>query len=128
MQVDAFVRANPSLDIRETHPELVFQRLNGGEPLQSKKSEAGILLRRLQRGERIRLPQARPMPSIAPRCVELRVQDHEHTWRIVCRVDRDAVIIAEVFSKKSQKTPQRVIDNCRRRLQLYDRLVGGSDG
>ena len=45
MQVDAFVRANPSLDIRETHPELVFQRLNGGEPLQSKKSEAGILLR-----------------------------------------------------------------------------------
>ena len=46
MQVDAFVRANPDLDIRETHPELVFQRLNAGEPLPSKKSDAGIVLRR----------------------------------------------------------------------------------
>jgi predicted RNase H-like nuclease len=46
MQVDAFVRGNPDLDIREVHPELVFQRLNGGKPLSSKKSEAGATLRR----------------------------------------------------------------------------------
>jgi predicted RNase H-like nuclease len=46
MQVDAFVRANPALDIREVHPELVFQRLNDGEPLPSKKSGAGAALRR----------------------------------------------------------------------------------
>ena len=46
MQVDAFVRANPGLDIREVHPELVFQRLNDGEPLASKKSDAGASLRR----------------------------------------------------------------------------------
>ena len=46
MQVDAFVRANPSLDIREVHPELVFQRLNDGKPLASKKSAAGMTLRR----------------------------------------------------------------------------------
>jgi predicted RNase H-like nuclease len=46
MQVDAFVRANRSLDIREVHPELVFQRLNGGRPLASKKSEAGMSMRR----------------------------------------------------------------------------------
>jgi predicted RNase H-like nuclease len=46
MQVDAFVRANAALDVREVHPELMFQRLNGGEPLSSKKSDAGIALRR----------------------------------------------------------------------------------
>lgn len=46
MQVDAFVRANPGLYIREVHPELVFQRLNDGKPLPSKKSDIGAALRR----------------------------------------------------------------------------------
>ena len=46
MQVDAFVRANPGLDIREVHPEMVFQRLNDGKPLASKKSDTGASLRR----------------------------------------------------------------------------------
>lgn len=90
--------------------------------------EAGLLLRRLQRGERLGLPQARSMTSIGRRCVELRIPDGEHTWRIVCRVDPDAVIIAEVFSKKTQHTPQQVIDSSRRRLKEYDRFAGGSDG
>ena len=46
MEVDAFVRANLSRDIREVHPELVFLRLNGNAPLPSKKSGEGITLRR----------------------------------------------------------------------------------
>ena len=46
MEVDAFVRANPSRDIREVHPELVFLRLNGNQPLPSKKTIHGIALRR----------------------------------------------------------------------------------
>ena len=46
MQVDAFVRENRGLDILEVHPELVFQRLNGGEALPSKKSDAGAAQRR----------------------------------------------------------------------------------
>ena len=46
MEVDTFLRANRSRDIREAHPELVFLRLNNGRPLPSKKSEAGIDLRR----------------------------------------------------------------------------------
>ena len=45
-EVDTFVRAHRSRDIREAHPELVFLRLNAGRPLPSKKSEAGIDLRR----------------------------------------------------------------------------------
>jgi predicted RNase H-like nuclease len=46
IEVDAFVRDNPSLAIQETHPELVFLRLNDGHPLASKKSEQGFSLRR----------------------------------------------------------------------------------
>jgi predicted RNase H-like nuclease len=42
MEVDAFVREHPFLDIIETHPELVVQRLNNGSALPSKKSEEGI--------------------------------------------------------------------------------------
>ena len=45
MEVDVFIRAHRSLDIRETHPELVFLRLNGGQPLPSKKLREGIALR-----------------------------------------------------------------------------------
>lgn len=47
MEVDAFVQTNPSLEVREVHPELVFLRLNDGKPLDSKKSERGAELRRV---------------------------------------------------------------------------------
>lgn len=46
MEVDRFVQASGSRDIREAHPELVFLRLNAGMPLPSKKSEAGFERRR----------------------------------------------------------------------------------
>lgn len=46
MEVDRYVRANSTQDIREAHPELVFLRLNDGKPLPSKQSEDGIRLRR----------------------------------------------------------------------------------
>jgi phage-related protein len=35
-------------------------------------------------------------------------------------VDPDAVIIAEVFSKKTPQTPRAVIETCRKRLKEYD--------
>ena len=85
--------------------------------------EAGTLLRRLQRGEQFCLPHARPMPSIGPRCGELRIVDATKTWRIVYRADADAVIIADVFAKKTAQTPKNVIITCKRRLRLYDQAV-----
>jgi len=72
-------------------------------------------------GERLGLPHSRPMRAIGPRCHELRIQDREATWRIVYRTDADAVIIAEVFSKKSPQTPAATVATCRKRLQEYDR-------
>ena len=78
------------------------------------------MLRRLQRGELLSMPQSRPMPSIGPRCHELRINDVSAQWRLVYRIDPDAVVIAQVFAKKSAKTPKAVLEICRRRLKEYD--------
>lgn len=82
--------------------------------------EAGYLLRKLQRGEAVAFPHSRPMPVIGPRCCELRINDQDKTWRIICRLDDDAVVIAEVFAKKTAATPRSVILVCQRRLKEYD--------
>ena len=82
--------------------------------------EAGFLLRQLQKGETLSLPRSRPMPSIGRRCHELRIEDENQTWRIIFRVDSDAVVVVEVFSKKSAQTPVRILDRCRKRLKEYD--------
>lgn len=82
--------------------------------------EAGYLLRLLQAGESLSMPQSRPMPSIGARCHELRINDESETWRIIYRVDDDAVAVLEVFSKKTAKTPKKVIDACQRRMKVYD--------
>lgn len=82
--------------------------------------EAGFLLRQLQQGVRLSLPHSRPMPSIGASCHELRLPDRAANWRIVYRMDADAVVILEVFSKKTEKTPPQVIATCKQRLALYD--------
>ena len=84
--------------------------------------EAGFLLRQLQGGERLGMPHSRPMPSLGVRCQELRIVDQDNVWRVIHRIDADAILILEVFSKKTPHTPKRVIDTCRRRLQQYDAL------
>ena len=86
----------------------------------SARLEAGFLLRRLQQGETLSLPHSRPMPSIGPRCHELRITDKGQIWRIIYRVDSDAIILLEVFSKKSRTTPKRVIEVCKQRIGDYD--------
>jgi phage-related protein len=62
--------------------------------------QAGFLLRLLQRGVNVAMPHSRPMSSIGRRCHELRVPDEKVSWRVVYRIDVDAIVIVEVFSKK----------------------------
>lgn len=83
--------------------------------------ETGFLLRRLQRGETLALPHARSMPGIGARCHELRVNDQTNNWRLIYRIDADAIVILEVFAKKTAQTPKSVIATCRQRLKEYDR-------
>ena len=82
--------------------------------------EAGFLLRRLQLGDKLSLPQSRPMPAIGPRCHELRIQDEVVSWRIIYRIDPDGIVIVDIFSKKTQRTPVAVIEMCKARLKVYD--------
>jgi phage-related protein len=85
--------------------------------------EAGVLLRRLQAGENLHLPHSRPMPAIGAGCHELRIIDREVTWRIVYYLDRNAVVILDVFAKNTATTPKPIITNCQRRLAEYLRIV-----
>lgn len=82
--------------------------------------EAGYLLRLLRRGQPLGMPVSRPLPSFGRRCHELRINDRGLTWRIIYRVDPDPIMIAELFSKKSQAIPEAVVEVCRRRLREYD--------
>ena len=84
--------------------------------------EAGFLLRQLQQGVSLSMPRSRPMPNIGDRCHELRVNDGDLTWRIIYRIDPDAILILEVFEKKTTKTPRKVIETCERRLARYDSI------
>ncbi|MCC6859414.1 MAG: type II toxin-antitoxin system RelE/ParE family toxin [Bryobacterales bacterium] len=88
--------------------------------------EAGFLLRRLQKGESLGLPHSRPMQSIGLQCHELRIDDENQTWRIVYHVAADAVVILDVFSKKTAATPNEVVRNCNKRLAAYIRSATGT--
>lgn len=85
--------------------------------------EAGFLLRRLQRGELLELPHSRAMPRIGADCHELRVVDRQQTWRIVYHIAPEAVVILDVFSKKTTRTPKGVIRDCQRRLAAFLQVI-----
>ncbi len=66
------------------------------------------------------MPHSRPMPSIGPRCHEIRVRDENRIWRIVYRIDPDAILIARVFEKTTRATSRHDIESCQGRLSVYD--------
>ncbi len=88
------------------------------------RARIGILLRQLQFGGSLGMPQSRPMPSVGARCHELRVTDGRVSWRLIYRLDRDTVVMLDVFRKRTAETPQAVIEACRGRLRRYESAVG----
>ena len=82
--------------------------------------EIGFLLRQLQRGMSLGMPFSRPLPSIGSSVHELRVRDGDNDWRLVYRIDVDAIVIVDVFAKRSRATPHRMIEIGRERLRRYD--------
>ena len=68
----------------------------------------------------------RPMPSIGRHCYELRVATQDRIGESSNeRVDEDAIVIVEVFAKKSSTPPKRAIETCRARLKASDGLIRG---
>jgi phage-related protein len=47
------------------------------------------------------------------------VADENVTWRIFYGLTSDAVVILEVFEKKTKTTPKRVLDTAERRWKQY---------
>jgi phage-related protein len=86
--------------------------------------EGGVLLRRLQRGQVLSMPESRPMPAIGPRCHELRVDDivQKKEWRIIYYVGRLAIAVLDVLAKDTRTTPDDVIRNCKRRLSEFRKV------
>ena len=89
--------------------------------------EAGFLLRRLQQREVLGLPHSRPMPGVGGQCHELRINDEDHAWRIIYHLEPDAVVILDVFSKKTPATPKATITNCPKRLAAYRKATTGKE-
>lgn len=85
--------------------------------------ETGYLLRRLQRGELLSLPHSRPMTAVGPSCHELRIIDGVANWRLMYHIDPDAIVILDVFAKKTTATPRGVLDDCRKRLAEFQRVM-----
>jgi phage-related protein len=87
---------------------------------QAARVEVGLLLRRLQQGESLGMPHSKPMPSIGACCHELRVRDQNRNWRIIYRIDHDAIVILDIYSKTTRETPETIINICQQRLKAYD--------
>jgi phage-related protein len=81
------------------------------------RRRVGTLLRQLQDGESIGMPTSRPMPSIGPRCHELRVRDEAANWRIFYRIDPGEIVVIHTIAKT---TPKVVIRLCRKQLKDHD--------
>jgi phage-related protein len=69
------------------------------------------------------MPASRPLPEIGARCHELRVVDRDATWRIVYHVAEDAIVLLDVFSKKTRTLPGSVAIAAKRRLREYQRVA-----
>lgn len=86
------------------------------------RHEAGVLLRALQEGNRLEMPASRPMPSIGARVHELRIQDADVTHRVIYRIDPDAIVILDVFRKKTRATSKATIERVKARIRRYDAI------
>ena len=51
-----------------------------------------------------------------------RVRDAAKNWRIIYRIDPDAIVIVEVFAKQTESTPKQIIHKCQARLIAYDNI------
>ena len=82
--------------------------------------KAGYLLRKLQQGEILGPPDAKKLAGLCPRCYELRIKDRGKWYRIIVRIDPDAIVILGWFEKKSNRIPKKVLDACEKRMRDYD--------
>lgn len=53
------------------------------------------------------------------------MRDGDANWRLVYHVADDAIVVLDVFAKKTQTTPKSVLAACRKRLAAYLKITKG---
>ena len=72
----------------------------------------------LQKGEKLSMPLAKPMPSVGRNVHELRIKNSSGVYRgFYLTIAEDAVYIFHAFKKTTQVTPKREIDLGKKRLR-----------
>ncbi|USN46641.1 MAG: type II toxin-antitoxin system RelE/ParE family toxin [Pseudobdellovibrionaceae bacterium] len=88
------------------------------------KQEIGALLRLLQDGHALGMPQSRPIRQVHKSAFELRVKDSSGIFRVFYLVvEKNKILIPHAFTKKTQKTTQKDIETGKKRLRrLLDEI------
>lgn len=82
------------------------------------RQEIGALLRILQDGGQLGMPQSRPMKQVASSAFELRVKDRDGIYRVFYVLfDKHRIMVPHAFTKKTQKTPLQEIETAQKRLR-----------
>ena len=82
------------------------------------RRELGKAIFDLQRGEALGMPLSRPMPSIAPGVVELRIRDRGGIYRAFCYMNSPrGILVFHAFVKKTRATPKQEVDLGKKRLK-----------
>ena len=58
------------------------------------------------------------MPSIGRRSHELRIPDVDVCWRVVYRIDSDAIVIAEVFPRRPERPRRASLTGVKRDYEI----------
>lgn len=82
------------------------------------RQEIGALLRLLQQGVRLGMPQSRPIKQLADSAFELRVKDRDGIYRVFYVLyDKHKIFVPHAFTKKTNKTPLHEIETGKIRLR-----------
>ena len=60
------------------------------------------------------------MSTIGPGVSELRINDDGKHWRVIYRADPKDIVVAEVFLKKTNDTPENIKAACKKRYRHFD--------
>lgn len=89
------------------------------------KREIGVLLLMIQKGFMPNMPQSRKMPTVHPSAFELRIKDTNGNYRIFyVLLNKEIILIPHVFTKKTQKTPKKEIENAKKRIRRLINEIG----
>jgi phage-related protein len=82
------------------------------------RASLGRGLFRLQIGEMLGMPNARPMPAVAAGVSELRIRGENGSFRVFYfTATAKGVLVIHAFEKKTQRTPPLEIELAKKRLK-----------